>query len=173
MGGWARLVQLYKAEPERGLQSLVHRFALERWRNAALRVASRGEDGAAGSVLWVPAPMAAVRRRERGRNPPEDLARLLAGAVGGVFAPGLLVRRRYRRPLRGLGREERRLEMEGAVAATKEAAAAAGRTAILIDDVLTTGATLCAAASALREAGIETSLALVLSRTPPRARRTD
>lgn len=57
--------------------------------------------------------------------------------------------------------------MERAVVGGPEAPAVLGRAVVLVDDVITTGATLAASARCLIELGARPVLALALSRTPP------
>jgi predicted amidophosphoribosyltransferase len=83
----------------------------------------------------------------RGQNPAEALARLV-GLEWDLPVERLLERRRRVSPQRGLRREERRRNVQGAFAATGAPASVA-----VIDDVYTTGATVAAAATELRRAG--------------------
>jgi predicted amidophosphoribosyltransferase len=87
------------------------------------------------------------RSLRRGHHPPARLAREL-GRVWDLPARPLLRRTRQLRPQRGLGREEQRRNVRGAFRADS----VRGRV-LLVDDVYTTGATVSAAASALRRAG--------------------
>lgn len=99
----------------------------------------------------VSVPLHASRKRERGYNQAELLARRCARRLGLPCEPGLLVRARATPPQVGLSGAERRVNVAGAfrVAAPERASALAGKRILLVDDVATTGSTLDAAASAL------------------------
>jgi competence protein ComFC len=108
---------------------------------------------------WVPRPAADVityipadgdRSLRRGHQPAEGLARQLGG-VWGLEAAPLLARTRAVRRQTGLARAERRRNVRGAFAPARGAAVPGA--VVLVDDVYTTGATVAAAASALRAAG--------------------
>jgi predicted amidophosphoribosyltransferase len=96
-------------------------------------------------VTFVPSD--ADRRLERGHNPAERLARAVAASWSLECRP-LLVRTRRGRQ-RGSNQAERRANVRGAF---RPCARAPARV-LLVDDVYTTGATVSAAASALRSAG--------------------
>jgi predicted amidophosphoribosyltransferase len=96
-------------------------------------------------VTFIPADR--DRAFQRGQNPAEALARLVALEWDLPVEP-LLERARRVAPQRGLPRHERRKNVRGAFRATTAPAAVA-----LIDDVYTTGATVGAAATELRRAG--------------------
>jgi predicted amidophosphoribosyltransferase len=124
-----------------------------------------------GSIpVLVPVPMAPVRRRQRGVNPPELLAQATARRLRWGTAPDALQRVRYSRPLRGLSASARRLEMADAIRAGSEARGLSGARVWLIDDVLTTGATLRSSAEALRVIGVSVEGAWTLGRTTRRRR---
>ena len=128
----------------------VHRLKYKGWRDvaAALAVAMVETPGppSADAITWV--PLARRRRAERGY----DQARALAVAVArlrGVPAVRLLRRRVATGPQARRSGDERRSAMRGAFEPTREAPV----DVVLVDDVLTTGATAAACAEALLTAG--------------------
>jgi ComF family protein len=110
----------------------------------------------------VPAPLHPRRWRERGYNQAELLARPLAAATGVPLALDALRRIRYTTPQVAVAGTQRRANVAGAFAG--EAAVLAGRRVALVDDVMTTGATLNACADACRVAGATAVLALTVAR---------
>lgn len=113
--------------------------------------------------LVVPVPVPPDRLRQRGFNQAELLARPVAAATGAPLAPGLLVRTRPTRPQVGLGAAERRRNVRGAFACL-DPAAVRGRRVLVVDDVLTTGATLDECARALKAAGASQVYGLAVAR---------
>ncbi|MFD0669221.1 ComF family protein [Ramlibacter sp. MAHUQ-53] len=112
----------------------------------------------------LPMPLAPARLAERGYNQALELARRLA-PPGRLDARSLL-RVRETPPQATLDREARRRNMARAFAVEPgRAASLAGRHLLLVDDVMTSGASLAAAAAALRQAGAGRVSALVLART--------
>ena len=98
------------------------------------------------SIAFVPADE--DRRLRRGHNPAERLA-VEIGSRWELPVVSLLERVPGIRPQRGLSLAERRRNVRGLFRATAEAPKAL----VLVDDVYTSGATVSAAASALRKAG--------------------
>jgi predicted amidophosphoribosyltransferase len=108
-------------------------------------------------ITWI--PTSPQRRRQRGFDQAELLARRIALELR--FPCRWLLRRDSGPPQTGRSAPERRV---GPVFATVETAMPAS--VILVDDVLTTGATMEAAAKALRGAGVDRVEGLVAARTP-------
>jgi ComF family protein len=98
----------------------------------------------------VPVPLAPARERERGFNQAVLLAERVGRALGRPVQSRWLGRARPTQPQSELTADERRRNVRGAFRA---APAVAGRHVVVLDDVLTTGATAAECARALRAAG--------------------
>ena len=113
--------------------------------------------------LVVPVPLFGRRQRLRGYNQSALLARELARLDGLPLAERSLSRRRDTPPqARSVDAEARRRNVAGAFAA--DGRRVDGRRVLLIDDVMTTGATLDACAQALRQGGAASVWALTFAR---------
>jgi ComF family protein len=153
------------------------------WPECIAQFKFRGEAGWAGplstlmrSVPWVepalercslvlPMPVAPARLRERGFNQALELARRLAPAKTDAT---LLLRTRETPPQRGLARAERLRNLRGAFAVEPSGAERLhGCRVVLVDDVMTSGASVFSAAEALRLAGAAHVTAIVFARTDP------
>jgi ComF family protein len=102
--------------------------------------------------LVVEVPLHAARERERGYNQAGLLADALAEVLEAPRLHGALRRVRATRPQARLGEASRRSNVAGAFAATRPASLA-GRRVLIVDDVMTTGATLAACLETLQAAG--------------------
>lgn len=102
--------------------------------------------------LILEVPLHAARLRERGYNQAARLAESLADAIGVPRIAGVLRRTRATRAQARLGPEARRRNLAGAFA-VEHREWIEGREVLLVDDVITTGATLEACAEALIAAG--------------------
>jgi ComF family protein len=104
--------------------------------------------------LLVPVPLHPLRLWKRGYNQAGLLARELANLDKGELAIDALVRRKMTPSLGGLGQKEREKALNGAILARKSRHLALnGRDVILVDDVLTSGATSDICVSALLKVG--------------------
>mgnify|MGYP001080737526 CR=1 FL=1 len=152
------------------------RDAIIRWKNrpdhtlsplmCALMV--RGHEGRSWErapsgtlVLPIPSPRMALARR--GFNPAGLLARAMARRWGWTLIHGLSLRRTKRSSL-GLTRRERERRLRGSFKASSRRLK--GRDIVLVDDVMTTGATVRAATRACRLAGARSVQIACLSRAP-------
>ena len=115
----------------------------------------------------VPVPMHRARLRERGYNQADLIARPLAKRLGLPLQSCLLVRTKPRPDKLRLTMRERWRTVRGAYA-MHEGAQVDKLRVLLVDDVLTTGATLDACSRALRKAGAAKVVALTVARAIPR-----
>lgn len=117
-------------------------------------LADAGRDLLADADLIVPVPLTRWRLIRRQFNQTALLAEELARITGVPSDPLALVKRRTTRPQVGLTRDQRRENVRGAFAVpARRRPRVQGRRIVLIDDVITTGATVTAATRALRNAG--------------------
>jgi len=138
---------------ERGTSQVLHRMKyggrvdpakqLGRW------MAATWPSPPSDTVL-VPVPSHWRRRLRRGFNPAESLARGLSHTWGCSVEPSLLVRAGHRRSLTGSSRAERMRVLQACYVAQP---AETPRNVVLVDDVLTTGATYRTCAKALMSKG--------------------
>lgn len=112
----------------------------------------------------IPIPLHRARLRSRGYDQALELAKPLACALGIPLHDHVLLRRRHTSPQSELDARGRRRNLRGAFAVSANAMPPAHVT--LIDDVMTTGATLHAAALALRRAGVVRVDAWICARVP-------
>lgn len=129
-------------------------FLVAAWTRAGLAPAS--------DRLLVPVPLHPRRLAWRGFNQSLELARVAGGRLGLPLVPEAMSRIRHTVPQSRLAGSRRRENIQGAFAA--DPAVVAGRSVVLVDDVMTTGATVETAARALRQAGAVRVDVLVVGR---------
>jgi ComF family protein len=110
----------------------------------------------------VPVPLHRIKRRARGYNQAAVLAGALGALTGLPVARRWLLRRDWTRSQTGLTVPERRANVTGCFQVMRPGA---GEDILLVDDVITTGATASACAQVLREAGYGRIAVLTLATT--------
>lgn len=151
---------------------LVHRFkyadrleaapAFGRWMARAGAALLQDAD------VIAPVPLHRRRLFSRRFNQSAELARQIATLAGVRFVPDLLERVRATRPQVGLSGDARRRNVAGAFRlASGHRALPPGRVVVVVDDVITTGATVEACARVLRNAGAREVRVLCLARVVP------
>ena len=127
----------------------------------AASMATQLIDWAPSVASIVPVPLAGHRRRLRGYNQSELLAKEVSRLTGISLARQALVRRRSTTPQARLAGDARRRNVAGAFAPGRHVPEGS---VLLIDDVITTGATLDACARVLLNEGVEAVFALTFAR---------
>lgn len=151
---WSALIGQYKFRHEPGWATSL----------ASLLRATPGVTEALDqAALVLPMPLAPRRLAERGFNQAAEIARRLAPAK---VDTALLLRLRETAPQAALARRERLANVRGAFGVEPlRAGELQGRRVVLVDDVMTSGASLYAAGAALRAAGAAHVAAVVVART--------
>jgi ComF family protein len=120
----------------------------------ALWLARAASDLVRDADVVIPVPLHPLRLIERRFNQAAEIARPLARRAGLVYLPGALVRRRNTPSQGGRSGSGRRRNVAAAFAAPKRTwPRLVGRRVLLVDDVITTGATAEACARVLKAAG--------------------
>jgi ComF family protein len=147
---------------EESARDAVHQLKYEGWSRVAdsMAEAMRGLEPLTGQVCLVPVPLGAGRQRKRGYNQSERIASALHARTGLEVRTDLLLRVRETQTQTALTPESRHANVMGAFSA----ASVSGLDLVLVDDVFTTGATLAAAAAALKEAGANRVEAVTFAR---------
>ncbi len=161
---WSELLARYKFAQETGLSGLLVDLLLHTPGVGPALADLQAPD-------WLlPLPLSPQRLAERGYNQAWELCKLLhrRSRCRAALSARLLLRLRHTQAQSALPRDARQLNVRGAFWVDPLAAGQLqGRRVMLVDDVMTTGASLAAAATALLEAGARSVSALVIARTPP------
>ena len=169
-------VTAYKDEGRRDLRDDLARLLATALTAATADPALRRRLTLGEEVLVVPVPAAGASRRRRGDDPVAALAHAATAAVGAappthglVVVPALAHTRRVSDQAH-LDRRSRARNLAGSMAVgTAWREVVRGATCVVVDDVVTTGATLAEAARALHDAGAAHVVAATCATTPRRA----
>jgi ComF family protein len=144
--------------PEGAGGALVHKLKYDGWTRVADDLAERmaalrRPEASGARLVLVPVPLGAARFRERGYNQSELLARGLARRWHTPIAVRAITRARETRSQVLLTPDERSANVHGAFTVGSAADEVRGTHVVLVDDVVTTAATLNACGAALMAAG--------------------
>jgi ComF family protein len=121
-------------------------------------------DAMSGAEAIVPVPLHRAKFRERGYNQSAFIARGIASVTGQTILERVLLRTRFTPSQTALGVPQRRVNMPGAFTVPpRRRSDVGGKCILLVDDVITTGATLHACATALQSAGAVRIIACALA----------
>ena len=149
-----RAALLYRDTGRKLVLALKHGDRQEIARPAGLWLARAAKPLIAANTVIAPVPLHWLRMIKRRYNQSALLAKALASSAERPFCPDLLQRVRHTRSLDGLGREERMKTLDNAIRVhPKRRHRLMGRPVLLVDDVMTSGATLAASAQACLDAG--------------------
>ncbi|PIE12078.1 MAG: amidophosphoribosyltransferase [Rhodobacterales bacterium] len=153
----------YQDAARRFVLALKHGDRTDLARAAGGWMASKAHRWITPDTLVVPVPLHWLRLWRRRYNQSELMARALAHDAEVELCPDLLIRPRRTPVLDGKGREERAEVLRSAIAPHPRRSAE-GRPVLIVDDVMTTGATLSAATQAAFDAGASRVSIAVLAR---------
>ncbi len=160
-----RAVLVYRDNARRLVLALKHGDRMDLVRPAARWMAAAAMPWIEEDSVIVPVPAHFTRMLRRRYNQAAALGLALARITGRPCLPDLLCRARRTRIQDGMSREDRFRNLSGAIHPARAASGRlAGRAVLLVDDVMTSGATLAAATEAARAAGAREVDVLVLAR---------
>jgi ComF family protein len=162
---WAKSVGLHDETLRRAIQKFKYEgdFNLDRPLAALMKHAMQGFLEEYRPDLLLPVPLHVSRLRQRGYNQALLLARVLGRRWQVPVASQLLLRVRPTPPQIGLKAAQRRRNLRGAFALSEQLQ---GERVLLIDDVMTTGATARECSRTLLEGGAGQVAVAVLARAP-------
>lgn len=160
-----RAALLYRDNGRRLVLALKHGDRHDVVRPAAVWMARAARPLLCADTLIAPVPLHWIRMLGRRYNQAALLARAVALELGQAHCPDLLIRPRATQPLGGKGRDARFAALQGALRVhPRRRDLVDGRSVLLIDDVMTSGATFAAAAQACLDAGAREVCILALAR---------
>jgi ComF family protein len=149
-------------------RQLIHRFKYGKKIPLGRKLAQRlgetiiGNSSFLESDFLVPVPLHRSRYRERGFNQSEVVAEEISKTTGVASLKNVLKRKKNTKDQTNLSPQQREENVRGAFVVT-EPEMVSGKRIILVDDVITTGATLSECARMLRQAGAERIVAMTIA----------
>jgi len=160
-----RAALLYSSIGRKLVLGLKHGDRADIARAAGPWLARAAADLLEGAPLLLPVPLHHTRLLRRKYNQSALLAHSMAQATGLTCLPDALLRRKITRSQDGLNRDQRFDNLSGSITANpKRAADLKGRRLLIIDDVMTSGATFSAATQAAQSAGAGPISVIALAR---------
>jgi ComF family protein len=164
------LIAGYVFEQDSVLQSLMHRLKYTGVTRIGEELGRRLGDAAcerlalSGFAGVIPVPLHRAKARERGYNQSEYIAGGIRSVTGLPVLCSVVRRQRMTATQTMLDMEERRKNVAGAFSlASSSRTVLCGRSFLLVDDVITTGATICSCARSLSAAGVERVVACAVA----------
>lgn len=149
-----RAALVYTGVGRRLVLGLKHGDRLDLVQPAAMWMIRASKDLLTADTVLVPVPLHWARLLRRRYNQAAVLAQAMAPMVGATVLVDGLIRPRSTKPLEGHNRTQRFDALADAITANpKRAALLKGRSVVLVDDVMTSGATLAAASNSILQAG--------------------
>jgi ComF family protein len=165
-----RSALIYKDRARQMILALKHGDRGEIARPAALWMARAARDLVQDNMLIVPVPLHWTRLIKRRYNQSALLSKGLAQELGLSHCPDALIRMRRTRMLEGKSAAERFATLAGAIAVnSKRRHRITARPVLLVDDVMTSGATLAACTEALKAAGSREVYVVTMARVAKEA----
>lgn len=172
-GAVNRLLSAYYFEKDGPLQSLIHELKYNSMTSLGVELGKKTGIRVQTQLLslditgLIPVPLHKVKLRERGYNQSEYICKGISDVSGIPVISNLLCRNRYTQSQTKLNIEERMLNVSHAFELNEHARAdIAGKTFAVVDDVITTGATLIECARVLKEHGANPVVACSIALAP-------
>lgn len=163
--GRGRAALLYEKNARRMVLALKHGDRMDLARPASGWMERVIKPILPGDALVVPIPAHWTRLFRRRYNQAAELGKAMAGRMGLDYAPDVLIRPRRTKTHDGMTPAERFANMNGAIRPhPKRQSGLVGRHVLLVDDVMTSGATFAAATHACQKAGAASVIVLSLAR---------
>jgi ComF family protein len=157
-GGVSDMVSLFVFEKEGAFQHIAHALKYDGFESLGVelgrRVGQLMKDWRVETDVLIPIPLHKRKYRERGYNQAELIAKGISAVVGIPVQSDVISRAKYTQTQTQLNLEQRKENIKDAFVVRREnVAVIEGRRCALVDDVITTGATISECAGVLKSAG--------------------
>ena len=163
-GGISDLISCFVFEKNGPFQHIAHALKYQEYKSLGRELGTRiGKvlgDGNVDIDILIPLPLHRIKLRERGYNQSEFIARGIASVIGKPVVLNTVRRTRHTQTQTKLNIEERRKNMEHAFELIPQTAnILQEKKCLLVDDVITTGATMNSCAQVLLSSGVSSIIA--------------